>query len=113
MLQYLLCIASHSVLQYLLPSLAIQLHDGCAHFVFFAAIIPPAKTLLRLILGVVLVRTLPFALHTDFVFDVVRTSKLNRFGGNCVLFLVGAHRASQGDGAVFCDDLDVVSADGQ
>jgi len=53
----------------------------------FRAIISPAQTLLRLILGVVLVRTLPFALHTDFVFDVVRTSKLNRFGGNCVLFL--------------------------
>jgi hypothetical protein len=28
--------ASHSVLQYLLSALAMQLHEGCAHFLSFA-----------------------------------------------------------------------------
>jgi hypothetical protein len=33
--------AAHSVLQYLLSLLAMQVHGGCSHFLFFAAIGPP------------------------------------------------------------------------
>ena len=40
------CMASHSVLQYLLPSAAMQLQDGCAHLVFLA-ISPPLLENLR------------------------------------------------------------------
>jgi len=36
-------IASHSTLQYLLPSAAVQLQGGCAHFLFCAAISPPSS----------------------------------------------------------------------
>ena len=33
--------ASHSTLQYLLPSIAVQVHGGCSHFLVFGAINPP------------------------------------------------------------------------
>jgi hypothetical protein len=38
--------AAHSVLQYLLPSLAMQVQGGCSHFLLFAAINPPYLSLI-------------------------------------------------------------------
>jgi CheY-like chemotaxis protein len=37
-------IASHSTLQYLLPSVVIQVQGGCAHFLLCAAINPPSSS---------------------------------------------------------------------
>ena len=38
-------IAAHSALQYLLPSVVLQLQGGCSHFRSFAAINPPVRFL--------------------------------------------------------------------